>query len=203
MQIMEQSEKHATHSFMDWILASASPRRKELFAELVENFDVLPSNAEELVEGDPTPEELVKTLAFQKAKEVASRAEAKGKAVLGSDTVVAFAGKVLGKPKDEADAFAMLSTLSGNVHQVYTGVCMLCPKDDGSVKEIVEADCTEVVFETLSKAQILAYIATGSPMDKAGAYGIQDGGLVKEIRGSFSNVVGLPLELCRRMMKSI
>ena len=188
---------------MKWILASASPRRKELFAELVENFEILPSNAEEIVEGDPTPEELVKTLAFQKAQEVALRAEAKGKAVLGSDTVVAFKGKVLGKPKDEAEAFLMLSLLSGNTHQVYTGVCMLYPKKDGGRYAFIEADCTEVVFEELSKEQILAYIATGSPMDKAGAYGIQDGGLVKEIKGSFSNVVGLPLELCEKMIKSI
>ena len=188
---------------MNWILASASPRRKELFAELVDNFEILPSNAEEIVEGNPTPEELVKTLAFQKAQEVALRAEASGKAVLGSDTVVAFEGKVFGKPKDEADAFAMLSMLSGNTHQVYTGVCMLYPQKEGGRYALTEADCTEVVFETLTKEQILAYIATGSPMDKAGAYGIQDGGLVKEIKGSFSNVVGLPLELCKKMMESI
>ena len=191
------------NSLMDWILASASPRRKELFAGLVENFEILPSNAEEIVEGDPTPEELVKTLAFQKAQEVALRAEASGKAVLGSDTVVAFEGKVLGKPKDEAEAFSMLSLLSGNTHQVYTGVCILYPKKDGGRYAFIEADCTEVVFEKLSKEQILAYIATGSPMDKAGAYGIQDGGLVKEIKGSFSNVVGLPLELCKEMIGAI
>ena len=188
---------------MDWILASASPRRRELLTELIENFEILPSKAEETVEGDPTPKELVKMLALQKAKEVASRAEAKGKAVLGSDTVVAFEGKVLGKPKDEADAFAMLSMLSGNTHEVYTGVCILYPKLDGSEGMLLEADCTKVVFETLSDKDIRAYIATGSPMDKAGAYGIQDGGLVKEIKGSFSNVVGLPLELCERMIKKM
>ena len=93
----------------------------------------------------------------------------------------------------------MLSALSGNTHQVYTGVCILCP--DG--KELVEADRTEVAFETLTEEKIRAYIATGSPMDKAGAYGIQDGGLVKEIRGSFSNVVGLPLELCKKMINEV
>ena len=184
---------------MDWILASASPRRRELLAELIENFEILPSKGEEIVEGELTPEELVKALAFQKANEVALRKEAQGKAVLGSDTVVALNGKVLGKPKDEADAIAMLSALSGRTHQVYTGVCILCPNG----QKLVEADRTEVVFETLTKEQIRAYVATGSPMDKAGAYGIQDGGLVKEIKGSFSNVVGLPLELCKRMINEV
>ena len=93
---------------MDWILASASPRRRELLAEIIEKFEIIPSKAEEVVEGQPSPQELVKALAKLKAQEVASRKEARGKAVLGSDTVVVFDGKVLGKPKDEADAFSML-----------------------------------------------------------------------------------------------
>ena len=188
---------------MDWILASASPRRRELLAELIQNFKIIPAKGEERIEGNPTPEVLVKELAFHKAKEVASLKESEGKIVLGADTVVAFEGKVLGKPKDEADAFRMLSLLSGNVHQVYTGVCILSPKADGTQGVLLEADCTEVVFETLSEEEIRAYVATGSPMDKAGAYGIQDGGLVKEIKGSFSNVVGLPLELCEKMIKKM
>ncbi len=188
---------------MQWILASASPRRRELLAELIKQFDVIPARGEEVVIGDPTPEELVKALALQKASEVAARAEAKGKAVLGSDTVVAFQGEVLGKPKDEADAARMLTLLSGNTHQVYTGVCILYPKSNGKMETLVEADCTEVVFETLTKDMVCSYIKTGSPMDKAGAYGIQDGGLVKEIRGSFSNVVGLPLELLKKMIGNI
>ena len=183
-----------------WILASASPRRKELFAELVEEFEILPSTAEEVVEGTPTPMELVQKLACLKAREVSLREERVGKAVLGADTVVALDGKVLGKPKDEEDAFRMLSALSGRTHEVCTGVCMRFLKESGEWVELVDSASTKVHFASLTKEEILAYIATGSPMDKAGAYGIQDGGLVEKIEGSFSNVVGLPVELCKEML---
>lgn len=183
-----------------WILASASPRRKELFAELVEEFEILPSTAEEVVEGTPTPMELVQKLACLKAREVSLREETVGKAVLGADTVVALDGKVLGKPKDEEDAFRMLSALSGKMHEVCTGVCMRFLKESGEWVELVDSASTKVHFASLTKEEILAYIATGSPMDKAGAYGIQDGGLVEKIEGSFSNVVGLPVELCKEML---
>ena len=185
---------------MDWILASASPRRKELLAKLIPQFEVLPSNAEEDGLDLLPPKKLVETLAKRKAEEVAERACAKGKIVLGSDTVVAYDGKTLGKPADEREAEEMLSRLSGNVHQVHTGVCILYPRLDGTRGVMVDSDCTEVEFERLTMEFIKAYIATGSPMDKAGAYGIQDGGLVKAIHGSFSNVVGLPLELCEKMI---
>ena len=187
---------------MDWILASASPRRKELLAELIDTFEVIPAKGEEVVEGNPTPEELVKMLATQKATEIANKAECVGKAVLGSDTVVALDGKILGKPKDEADAVAMLQALSGRSHEVYTGVCMIYPTATDR-KTMVEAACTRVYFLPLTDEEIKAYVATGSPMDKAGAYGIQDGGLVEKIEGSFSNVVGLPLELCKEMLGRI
>lgn len=155
------------------------------------------------MEGNPSPEALVKLLATQKAKEVALLESSRGKAVLGSDTVVAIDGKVLGKPKDEEDAFRMLTTLSGRTHQVYTGVCILYPTGENEREMLVEADCTQVVFEELDADMVWAYIKTGSPMDKAGAYGIQDGGLVKEIKGSYSNVVGLPLELVKNMLGKI
>jgi septum formation protein len=110
---------------------------------------------------------------------------------------VAIDNEVLGKPRDEADAKRMLSALSGRVHHVYTGVCIIFP--DG--KECVDCARTEVEFKNLTTEQIEAYVQSGSPMDKAGAYGIQDGGLVRCIRGSFSNVVGLPVELCRVMIE--
>lgn len=188
---------------MDWILASASPRRKELLAEIVQAFEIIPATGEEIVDGNLTPAELVKSLARQKANEVAQRQEAVGKAVLGADTVVALGNEMLGKPKDKDEAFRMLSALSGKTHEVYTGVCISYPTADGGRKEMVAAACTKVRFFTLTSAQIRAYIATGSPMDKAGAYGIQDGGLVEEIDGSFSNVVGLPVELCKQMIREI
>ena len=188
---------------MDWILASASPRRKELFAELVEKFDILPARGEEKVEAGFTPKQLVQALATQKAIEIAALPCAKGKFVLGADTVVALGNEVLGKPKDEADAKRMLTALSGKSHDVYTGVCIVYTDETGAQKTRVDAARTEVVFETLSKEKIDGYVASGSPMDKAGAYGIQDGGLVKEIKGSYSNVVGLPMELLESLIKEI
>ncbi len=187
---------------MEWILASASPRRRELLAELLQSFEILPSQAEEIVEGSPSPETLVKILAKQKAAEVVSRGAAAGKAVIGSDTVVALDGEILGKPKDEAQAKEMLKALSGRSHEVYTGVCISYPTADGRA-QLIDAACTKVYFLPLTEEKIDEYVATGSPMDKAGAYGIQDGGLVERIEGSFSNVVGLPLELCERMIETV
>ncbi|MBQ8291807.1 MAG: septum formation protein Maf [Clostridia bacterium] len=184
---------------MDWILASASPRRKQLLGELLEKFEIVPAKGEENAGEAVTPEETVKALARQKAEEVASLPLANGKAVLGADTVVAYGNEILGKPKDEADAARMLALLSGKWHEVYTGVCIVLP--DG--RAFVDADYTKVRFFLLSAAQIQAYIKTGSPMDKAGAYGIQDGGLVERIEGSFSNVVGLPVELCKQMIENL
>ena len=183
---------------MDWILASASPRRKQLFAPLVRAFEILPADCDEDIESD-SPQSLVAMLARKKAKCVADLPIAKGKAVLGADTVVALDNEILGKPKDESDARRMLSALSGRVHEVYTGVCMIAPTGE----TLVEVACTKVRFNELSSAKIEAYIASGSPMDKAGAYGIQDGDLVESIEGSFSNVVGLPVELCKEMIERL
>lgn len=182
---------------MRLILASASPRRKELLKEICPAFGVIPARGEEKAAAGLPPSELVKELALHKAREVAALPEAAGAFVLGADTVVALEGRILGKPRDEEDAFFMLSALSGRRHEVLTGVCLISP--DGETR--LEAARTEVEFEPLSEAEIRAYIATGSPMDKAGAYGIQDGGLVKGIKGSYSNVVGLPVGLVREMLK--
>ena len=185
-----------------WILASASPRRKELLAEILPEFEIIPSLAGETVTEPLSPKQLVETLATRKAFEVASRTENEGKFVLGSDTVVAYGDEVLGKPKDEADAFRMLKLLSGKKHAVYTGVCILTCKD-GKVGYETKTAKTDVYFNELSNEWISAYIQGGSPMDKAGAYGIQDGGLVAKIKGSYSNVVGLPVELCTKMIKKL
>lgn len=187
---------------MEWILASASPRRKELLAERIKSFEIIPAKGEENAPSGLSPQELVKVLARQKALEVAALPQAKGKAVLGSDTVVALDGKILGKPATKEEATAMLSALSGRAHEVYTGVCIVYPTSIGA-EEIVAADCTKVYFNRLTQEEIAAYVATGSPMDKAGAYGIQDGGLVERIEGSFSNVVGLPLELVSQLLQRI
>ena len=188
---------------MNWILASASPRRKELLAELVQQFDILPAKGEERVPDGCSPRETVELLACQKAQEICALPQAKGKAVLGADTVVAYDGEILGKPVDTQDATRMLRLLSGNTHEVFTGVCIAVPNEDGTRRYIRSSDCTKVRFFALTEEQIAAYVASGSPMDKAGAYGIQDGGLVEGIDGSFSNVVGLPLELLAKLIEGI
>lgn len=187
---------------MEWILASQSPRRKELLKEIVEQFEIIPAKGEEILPQNATVEEKVLSLAKQKAEEVSSLASSNGKWVLGADTIVVLKKEILGKPKDEQDAKRMLSALSGKTHEVLTGVCMM-KKQDGQTTSLVAVGKTKVVFERLTKAQIENYVASGSPMDKAGAYGIQDGGLVKKIKGSFSNVVGLPVELCKAMIETI
>ncbi|MBO5736974.1 MAG: septum formation protein Maf [Clostridia bacterium] len=185
---------------MQYILASASPRRKQLLAELVKDFEIIPSQADERVEGTPSPKALVAMLATMKAEEVAKRPENEGKVVVGSDTVVAFGKTVLGKPKDEEDAFRMLKMLSGEKHAVYTGVSFQLVKE-GEYFCKTKVDKTLVYFNDLSDEWIWEYVKGGSPMDKAGAYGIQDGGLVKGIKGSYTNVVGFPLELVKKMIR--
>lgn len=187
---------------MEWILASQSPRRKELLKEIVEQFEIIPAKGEEILPQNATVEEKVISLAKQKAEEIASLQASNGKWVLGADTIVVLKKEILGKPKDEQDAKRMLSALSGKTHEVLTGVCMM-KKQDGQTTSLTAVGKTKVVFERLTKAQIEKYVASGSPMDKAGAYGIQDGGLVKKIKGSFSNVVGLPVELCKAMIDRI
>ncbi len=187
---------------MQYVLASASPRRKQLLSELITDFEVIPSLADESKQKADSPKALVAELAKLKASEVAFRPENEGKIVIGSDTVVAFEENVLGKPVDEADAFRMLKLLSGNKHTVYTGVCVIRVKG-GKAQTIVDVDGTDVYFEELSDEWIRSYILSGSPMDKAGAYGIQDGGLVKRIEGSYTNVVGFPVKLFEKILERV
>ena len=177
------------------ILASASPRRKELLEKAGYTFEIIVSDADETLPDGITPEEAVRLNARRKAQAVSDLHP--GAVVLGCDTVVAIDGAILGKPTDEADAKTMLRRLSGNTHTVYSGVCIT----DGTSTEVF-AVATDVTFYPLSDATIDAYVATKEPMDKAGAYGIQGFGgvLVKEIRGDYSNVVGLPLSESARVL---
>ena len=186
---------------MRFILASASPRRKELVKEFVEETEIIPAQGEETAVAG-TSRKLVEALSKQKADEVFSLVNDEEAIVLGADTVVAYGKKVLGKPKNEEDAFAMLKMLSGRSHFVYTGVCFIY-FSKGEKKYINRSAKTRVKFNKLSDEWITEYIKSGSPMDKAGAYGIQDGGLVQKIRGSFTNVVGLPVELCKKLYAKI
>lgn len=174
---------------MSWILASQSPRRRELLGLLGREFTVCVPHTEEIMDPQQPVYAQVAQLSRQKALAV-SRTDAD--TVIAADTVVVCNGKVLGKPKDEAQAFAMLRMLSGSTHQVMTGLSVLKAEQCISCTEV-----TEVHFRELTDRQILDYIQTGEPMDKAGAYGIQGGAalFVTGISGDYYNVMGLPV--CR------
>ena len=175
---------------MNIILASASPRRRELLERVgLTNFTVAAPNVDESVEPGLSPADVVETLSLRKARAAAENARP-DELIIAADTVVVLDAGVLGKPRDADDAFAMLSALSGREHRVCTGVTVL--RGDRAVTEHEE---TAVAFRELSPDEIRGYIATGEPMDKAGAYGIQGVGalLVSGIRGDYSNVMGLPV----------
>ena len=183
---------------MKLILASNSPRRKQFLIEYGLTFEVVSSAFGEFTK-ETSPEKVVTDFAFGKASEVYQRLNDKNIVVLGADTVVSLDGKILGKPKDKEDAIKMLNALSGKTHQVYTGYSIIS-KDYSKTEYCV----TDVTFNDLSDKLIAQYVQTGLPMDKAGAYGIQDGyNLVKEIDGSYNNVVGLPIELFIDEIKKI
>ncbi len=187
------------------ILASASPRRYELLTQLGLTFDVEPAQSEEKAQDDIPPEEIVKRLAYAKADEIRKRHNAADPSddpmlIIGADTIVVKDGCILGKPTDEKNAFSMLQSLSGTTHQVYTGVALI-----SSEWEVQFSEKTDVTFYPMTEEEIEAYIGTGEPMDKAGAYGIQGigGRFVKEIRGDYNNVVGLPIARLYHVLKEI
>lgn len=186
---------------MKIILASNSPRRRDLMEKAGLEFKVIPAECEEIAEPGATPADTVRALAMQKAGWVAENkaSEYKDTLVIGADTVVAVGDTILGKPRDKEDAFSMLKALSGKEHCVYTGVALLSP--DQKINESF-VSCTKVKFYDLTDWEIEEYINTGEPFDKAGAYGIQGKGglLVKGISGDYNNVVGLPVaELVRKL----
>ena len=182
---------------MALILASQSPRRRELLGQMgLTGFIIRPAVGEEKADPNLSPDRLVEALSAQKGLEVAAVSDP-GDLVIAADTVVAVDGQVLGKPRDRGDALRMLAALSGRAHTVYTGVT-LCR--DGAV--LTQHEATQVRFRTLTPAEMEAYVDTGEPMDKAGAYGIQGYGalLVEGIEGDYSNVVGLPVCRLGRML---
>lgn len=180
---------------MGLILASGSPRRKEILENAGYKFEIITADADETLPEKISPEEAVKFLAELKGDAVKKD---NGGVVISADTVVAFGEKILGKPKSEEDAKRMLKMLSGNIHSVYTGVCV-----QDEEKKITFAEKTDVKFYELSEKEIDDYVLTGEPMDKAGAYGIQGKGavLVEKIDGDYLNVVGLPLARLSRILK--
>lgn len=182
----------------DLILASASPRRRELLVGLGLNFEIQPSTVTEPPHQGEDPGEYAAQLAKAKALSVAAGRQ-RG-LIIGADTVVVLAGRVLGKPGDEEEAHKMLSQLSGRSHTVYTGVAVV---NAATGESLVETVATKVFFRRLSQEEIAAYVASGEPLDKAGAYGIQGLGalLVERIEGCYFNVVGLPLSALDRLLR--
>ncbi len=179
----------------DFILASASPRRKEILQSGGFCFEIIPSDADENISDSLTPEQAVTELSKRKAAFVFDKHPER--VVFGCDTIVAIDGEILGKPRDDDEAFRMLKMLSGRTHKVSTGVCVMS-KD----KVISFYDTTEVTFYSLSDETIRSYIATKECADKAGAYGIQGFGsvLVKEIKGDYFSVMGLPAAKASRAL---
>ena len=180
------------------ILASKSPRRKELLSIITAEFEVIPAVGEERADRSLPPSEYVRELAYHKAAEIAALHPED--TVIGADTVVSVDGEILGKPKDCEDAGRMLSLLSGKEHSVFTGACIICKDRNAAFSEE-----TKVRFFELSAKEIEDYIATGEPFDKAGAYGIQGIGalLVSGITGDYYNVMGLPVGRLSRELKAI
>lgn len=196
------------------ILASASPRRKEILEKAGISFVIMPGSGEEKITA-LEPGEVVKELSCQKAWFVAENLEKKNcqentdflqedTFVIGADTIVVFEDRILGKPLDEEDAVNTLRMLQGNTHQVYTGVTVFW-KEQGERKRLTFAEKTDVTFYPVSEEEIRIYVKTGEPMDKAGSYGIQGtfGIYVKGICGDYSNVVGLPVARLLYEMKQL
>lgn len=208
---------------MKLVLASGSQRRRELLTMCGYDYEIIVSNADETID-ENDPESFVRALSFRKAKEVFDRLSAAGRrdfAVIGSDTVVAFQKDggtkpvIIGKPKDAEDAVRILSMLSGKTHRVFTGVSVIADIPDENAaaqcsiqeKAEIQTECsiTEVTFETLSPDEITDYVNSGDPLDKAGSYGIQGpfGMFVREIRGNYFTVIGMPIPVLYKMLKKI
>ena len=182
---------------MEIILASTSPRRQQLIRKIVSNFTTIPSNFDEtqLKETEHNPEKLVKKLAEGKALDVFNRfykKDDKEFTVVGADTIVYFNGKILGKPKDRNDAIRMLQALQNNSNEVYTGTCLIMKKEHSIVIEIF-FDKTTVYFKPMEYQEILHYVNTGEPLDKAGAYAVQGIGkdYLKGFDGDYDSTIGL------------
>ena len=205
--LQKETKKYLGGSFVELILASASPRRKELLEQIGLKARILVPQVDESRVSASAPASLTMELAQLKAKDVVARYDwSQGTSprclVLAADTVVAFQGQMLGKPGDEGEAIGMLQTLQGQTHEVVTGVCLLAAEQGVVQTTSVWAETTRVTFRDLTPAEIAAYVKTGEPYDKAGAYGIQGraAAFVSGVEGCYFNVVGLPLgSLCQRL----
>lgn len=175
------------------ILASGSPRRKELMNQMGATYTCKTSSKEEIIRST-NPEEVVAELSCMKAEDVAER-ERGPVLVIGADTVVSYHGEILGKPKGEEDAVRMITSFAGDMHEVYTGVTLLIKESEASVRKISFVETTKVYVYPMTEQEIRDYVATGEPMDKAGAYAIQGkfAPYIKGIEGDYYNIVGFPI----------
>ena len=185
------------------ILASASPRRKELMQMAGYTFEVQVSHKEEVYTAT-APEEIVKELALLKANDIAEQNEQRNLVVIGADTVVAHKGEILGKPESKETAFAMIRGFQGDRHQVFTGVAIVSFDEQGRKTTVNHAAKTEVYVNPMTDEEIWAYIESDNVMDKAGSYGIQSGFAIhiEKIEGDYFNVVGLPISYIYEELKS-
>lgn len=186
------------------ILASGSPRRKELLLQIGIVPEIIVSHVEEKITSD-VPAEVVMSLAEQKAVDVAKEMP-EGTVILGSDTVVAADGKILGKPKSHEEAYEMIRRLAGRSHQVYTGVCLVKKGPEGEADTVVSFyDETDVNVSPMTEKEIREYADSEEPMDKAGAYAVQGffARYIEGLRGSYANVMGLPVHLVYRKLKEL
>lgn len=186
------------------ILASASPRRRELLAQAGYEFEIQVSHKEENYTSTQ-PDGIVKELALLKAKDIAEQNQAKSLIVIGADTVVAHKGAILGKPKSKEEAFQMIKGFQGDKHQVYTGVAILDYDMDGNERVVNHAVKTDVYVNPMTDEEIWNYIGSDNVMDKAGSYGIQSGFAVyiEKIEGDYFNVVGLPVSYIYQVLKQL
>ncbi|MEE0884093.1 MAG: Maf family protein [Faecalimonas sp.] len=186
------------------ILASASPRRRELMQQAGYNFEIRVSHKEETYISE-TPDDIVKELALLKARDIAGQNEVKDLVVIGADTVVAYQGAILGKPSSKEDAFAMIQSFQGDKHQVYTGVAILSYDEEGNETVVNHAMKTDVYVNSMTDEEIWKYIESDNVMDKAGSYGIQSGFAIhiEKIEGDYFNVVGLPISYIYNILKEI
>lgn len=185
------------------ILASASARRRELMSAAGYRFDVAPADIEESLPAESEdPSSVAMALAAAKARHVASRTSARGRWVVGADTIVALGRRLIGKPRDAADAESILSSLSGSRHAVITGVALV---ESGSGRSLVRSATTWIQMRRIPQEEIRRYVAGGAALGKAGAYAIQEGGdrYVERMEGSVTNVVGLPMELLGEMLAEV
>lgn len=181
------------------VLASGSPRRREILGGVGASFEIITSDIEEVVRDNESPSAVVAALAFEKAIDVVKKVS-EGTVVIAADTIV-YKDKILGKPKDAEDAFSMLQSLRNDQHSVFTGICVV---EAGTHKKIVKVVETKVMTKNYSDEKIHAYIESGEPFGKAGAYAIQGLGglLIKEIKGDYLNIVGLPIATLESILET-